>query len=393
MKNVFKVVFVIIGTLIGAGFASGQEMYIFFFSYGINGIYGIIISSSLMGLIIYKSFKLINKYNINNYKDFINIIFNFKSNNNLFKINNTKILNNENNKINNKINNKNKINKNKLNIINYENKIIKNKLFYNKKYFNLINIINIVINIFILITFFIMVAGFGAYFEQEFNLNNYIGSAILAIMCFLVFKNNIKGLVKINEYLIPFLIFLIVVIGLINLKGINFFELNYLKNINNSNWFISSILYCSYNSILLIPVLITLRNFIKNKKQIFIISIISSIIIILLSIILFLLLIKADVNIASLEMPIVYVVSKISIIFKYIYGFIIVSSIFTTSISLGISFLQNVSKNKKSYTQIAVIMCIIAVFISQLGFANLVNLLYPIFGYLGIIQILTMISK
>ena len=83
MKNVFKVVFVIIGTLIGAGFASGQEMYIFFFSYGINGIYGIIISSSLMGLIIYKSFKLINKYNINNYKDFINIIFNFKSNNNL----------------------------------------------------------------------------------------------------------------------------------------------------------------------------------------------------------------------------------------------------------------------------------------------------------------------
>ena len=69
------------------------------------------------------------------------------------------------------------------------------------------------------------------------------------------------------------------------------------------------------------------------------------------------------------------------------------SSIFTTSISLGISFLQNVSKNKKSYTQIAVIMCIIAVFISQLGFANLVNLLYPIFGYLGIIQILTMISK
>lgn len=31
MKNVLKVVFVIIGTLIGAGFASGQEVYLFFF--------------------------------------------------------------------------------------------------------------------------------------------------------------------------------------------------------------------------------------------------------------------------------------------------------------------------------------------------------------------------
>ena len=32
MVNSFPVVFVIIGTLIGAGFASGQEVYTFFFS-------------------------------------------------------------------------------------------------------------------------------------------------------------------------------------------------------------------------------------------------------------------------------------------------------------------------------------------------------------------------
>ena len=30
MKKVFKAVFVIIGTLVGAGFASGQEIYLFF---------------------------------------------------------------------------------------------------------------------------------------------------------------------------------------------------------------------------------------------------------------------------------------------------------------------------------------------------------------------------
>ena len=33
MKNILKVVFVVIGTLIGAGFASGQEIYIFFYQY------------------------------------------------------------------------------------------------------------------------------------------------------------------------------------------------------------------------------------------------------------------------------------------------------------------------------------------------------------------------
>ena len=51
--SILKVVFVIIGTLIGAGFASGQEIYTFFFSYGINGIFGIIVSGIIIGFTIY----------------------------------------------------------------------------------------------------------------------------------------------------------------------------------------------------------------------------------------------------------------------------------------------------------------------------------------------------
>ena len=75
-------------------------------------------------------------------------------------------------------------------------------------------------------------------------------------------------------------------------------------------------------------------------------------------------------------------------ILRYIYGVIILGSIFTTAISLGVSFLQNTAKNKKGYTQISIIMCITSVIISKFGFSNLVSLLYPIFGYLGLIQIL-----
>ena len=62
--NILKVVFVIIGTLIGAGFASGQEMYLFFYSYGIEGVIGILISSILMGIVIYKVLVKVRKNNI-----------------------------------------------------------------------------------------------------------------------------------------------------------------------------------------------------------------------------------------------------------------------------------------------------------------------------------------
>ena len=150
MKNVLKVVFVIIGTLIGAGFASGQEVYLFFFSYGMKGLIGILISSIIIGVVIYSTFNILNKYKINTYKDFLNILI----------PKNTKL------------------------------KIIA----------------NFIINIFILITFFIMIAGFGAYFEQEIGINRLVGSLILAIITFIVFMTSIKGVVKVNELIVPILI-------------------------------------------------------------------------------------------------------------------------------------------------------------------------------------------
>lgn len=333
MRDIFKVVFVIIGTMIGAGFASGQEMYLFFFSYGIEGLIGIFISSTIIGFVIYKILEIVNKYGINTYKDLLDILI--------------------------------------------------------QKNTKLKPIINMIINIFILITFFIMIAGFGAYFEQEMGMNRLIGSIILAVASFIIFMTSVKGFVKANELLVPILTVSLVVIGIINLKDIHVLELsNYMIKTNQSSFVLSAILYSSYNSILLIPVLLTLKNYIQNKKQILKVAISSTIIMIILSIIIFLLLVNVDVDITKLEMPAVYVVSNISKLLRYIYGFIILGSIFTTAISLGTSFLQNTKKNKKSYTQIAIIMCITSVLISKIGFSNLVSLLYPIFGYLGLIQIL-----
>ena len=47
-----KVIFVIIGTLIGAGFASGREIYLFFLQYGTRGKIGIILTGLITGIII-----------------------------------------------------------------------------------------------------------------------------------------------------------------------------------------------------------------------------------------------------------------------------------------------------------------------------------------------------
>ena len=330
------IIFSIIGALIGAGFASGQEMYLFFYRFGIYGILGLLLCSFLIGMVIYKTFLIIHNKNISNYQDFLNVIF------------------------------------------------YREKKQPKNKYLNLSYISNIIVNVFLLITFYIMISGFSAYFEQEFNIHRLIGAIFLAIICFVILLKDIEGVKKVNSIVVPILIGIILIISFMNIKTIDFSRISL---IHNYNWIIQSIVYCSYNMILVIPVLVGMKKYVKNKKQIKIISIVSGCIVFLLAISIFLWLTNVNVNFDSLEMPAVYVIDTKFPNFAWIYGIVILLSIFSTAISIGISFLKNIAKNKKSYPQFVAIMCISGVLISNIGFSNLVKMLFPVFGYLGIIQI------
>lgn len=316
----------------------GQEIYLFFYRFGINGIWGIIICNIIIALIIYKTLKIVNKKEIYSYKDFLNNIF--------------------------------------------ENKKI------------LAKITNIIINIFLCATFFIMISGFGTYLSQTFGINKILGSSILAIISYFIFLKNIEGITKINSIIIPALILMIIIIGIKNICNLDIHMIG--TNVNgtqNSFWVIQAILYASYNLILLIPVLINLKKFLKNENQIRFISICVGIVMCLMSILVFLLLANVDTNFSNLEMPIVYVIENKFKNFNFLYGMIILTAIFTTAISVGIAFLNNIYKNKKSFPQIAGTLCITSILVSPIGFSNLVNILFPLFGYLGIIEIYFILCK
>ena len=298
MIEVISITLVIIGALIGAGFASGQEIFSFFYIYGKNGIYGILIMSILIGIFIYKSLKIIYQKQVYNYNDFLNLF-----------IKNTKIR----------------------------------------------NVILWIVNVLLLVSFYIMVAGFGAYFEQEIGINRIIGSIVLNLLCVIVFFSNIKGVLKASNLIVPFLIFFIFFIGIKNIVQIRTIDFHQMKN----NWILSMIIYNSYNFILLI-----------------------------LSISIFFLLLNANIKeIENQEMPIVYIISNYFNKYKKIYAFIVLASIFTTAISVGIGFLQNISKNSNSYPQFVLFMCITSLLMSNIGFSKLLNFIYPVFGYIGILQI------
>ena len=332
MKEVLKSVFVIVGAVVGAGFASGQEIYSFFNIYNENGLIGIIISSILLGIIIYKVLK--------------------KSNESKLKI--------------------------------YDELLEKIKVPSTIK-----NILNIIVNIFLLISFYIMVAGFTAYFKQEFNIPRILTALAITSISYITFMKNIEGITKVSMWIVPILIIIIIIIGLQSNPLITIREIE-LENINiETNWILKAIEYTSYNSILLVPILTSLRKYSKSKEMK--ISIITALIFASLSITIYLALCKGG-NLLGIEIPMIKIANEYGSIFKYAYNLVIIFAIYTTMISEGYGFLNNCTKTKEQYKKIAKIICISAIFISNISFSFLINLTYPVFGILGIIQLIYLIK-
>ena len=318
----------------------GKEIYTFFGRYHIFGLLGIIISSSVLGLTINKTLKIIFENNINNYNDFIIKLF--------------------------------KGNK------------------YGKK---IINIINIIINIFLLATFYIMMAGLSSYFKQKYNISNYITSIVAAFICYIVLCKNTDGVIKISSICVPIIIIFITLIGgkyfqnsvykLTNLKVDSLSDENITVFIIFKS-IASAVLYSGYNSIILIPVVISLKKNIKvnNSK---IIGILISIFLIILGFFVFGILLIGNIQIMQLDMPIAFIIKKFESKYEFLYGVVLVISIFTSIISAELGFLKNCSKNKLQYKRYLKIICISSIFISNIGFSKLIDLLYPLFGIFGII--------
>lgn len=332
----FETIFVLIGTFVGAGFASGKEVFNFFTIYSFNGLISIFIFSILLFCLIYKCLNIKIKLKIKHYNDFIFYLE-------------------------------------------------KKYKVFNHKFFLLI------INIFLASSFYIMISALSSLFNYQFNVAKIITIIWCILFCFFIFhKKNIKFIYTINSILMPILILFIIFLCIFN---INFNNINInLNNINNnSNVFISifmGLLYFSYNSLLLIPIIFNLQ--INKNNNNFKTSLIFSSIIFFITFLINILLISFYNLIYNLELPILYIANSSIKIFSYLYFFIILSAIFTTMISSGYSYISNFSNNN---FKIKLIVFLLFSFVFCLfSFSDLINFFYPLFGLIGFIQIFVILA-
>ena len=333
-----KLASIYIGTVIGAGFASGQEIIYFFSVFGVKGIWGIMIATVLFSIIGAVVLNRVHNRKIKSYEDFIFPIFGKK----------------------------------------------------------LGKVIEIIITLFLLTGFCVMLAGSGAVFSQQFNLSYNIGIYTMSIATFLTFIFSVRGIAAVNTVLVPILLVGIVSIGSMVILKEGFSLSNYqgADITSTGNWVTSAFLYVSYNSISAIVIMTSLFTIIPNNKTAIKGGVFGGIGLgVLASFILIPTLIKYT-DIQGLEIPMIKIADIIGSQGGIVYSFVLWFSMFTTAVSNGYGCIKRLSYIFKIKPNImACMFCILTMPLAKIGFANLVSTLYPLFGYLGLFMIISIIGN
>lgn len=331
--KIFQIAFVFIGTIVGAGLASGKEITEFFTSYGITSFLGIIFCGVfyiLMGTIICK---IGIKYKLKSYSDVLMII----SPNLLGKVTGA------------------------------------------------------ITTIYLISSASIILAGSGALLNQFFGIPKIVGSLImLGIACIFLLRET-EGLIEINSFIVPSLLFTITLISILYFifcRDMLSFDFIFQFQPVKKGVTISTILYAGYNVLCCSGVLVPLSNEIKNSKSMIYGVALGALGLTLLSLLINMLLIINQPYIFKYEIPLLLVAQRFGNIIQALLLVIIWLEMFSTEVS----DVYSISKTLEQVFKIKFKKCIFIVLafalpISQIGFTNLISTLYPLFGILSLIFI------
>lgn len=231
--------------------------------------------------------------------------------------------------------------------------------------------------------FFIMLAACGVLAEETFEISPQYGIWLLAIVCFGVFSFDIKGLVAFNTVLVPLMVAGMVFVCFSSLFQPLpvFLDFNRIK----TNPIISSLCYVSYNTItagaVLVPLSVT-----ASKKQLLGASAISGGILGLLIFIVWFTMNTFFDHLMLSEMPLLDLAADKGKFTTFIYTLVLFMALCTTAVSQGFGILSKFKFAKTSHRIFsAAVLCLFAIPFAGFGFSSLVSNLYSAFGYVGLV--------
>ncbi len=318
-----------LGAVIGAGFASGQEIMQFFVYYGTRGAQGVMLGTFLFavcgGMLLY----IAHQQQTTNYQEIL-------------------------------------------------------KYLLGKK---LGNAIDFLLAIFLFLGIGTMLSASGAVFYEHMYLSKHLGILLAYLLIVIILITGKKGLIVSYNMIVPVKIVLLLMVAGYAAFCINGPQQDYDLALNPQSswsWIISSILYVAYNFALAMVVLTQYQS-VSNRRHGVVGAVWGGLLLGGMVIINYFALCKFLPMVANYQVPMLYVAGQVNLPAKYIYTLVLWLGIITTAIANAYGFAQRCSQ----FTGLGYKICLLlgmtlALPLAMQSFSSLVAKIYPIFGILGI---------
>ena len=321
---------VFIGTVVGAGFASGQEIMQFFTCFGKTGMMTLILSGVAFYTIAAAVMKTAAHYKTYNYKDFIY-------------------------------------------------RVAGNKFGFT---------FDILVTAFLLIGTSIMFSGSGALFQESLGLSKNWGIAIMALMTLIIILQSLTGILRVNSIIVPMLFSVIVAVLAATIINSDISSIGSKLSGNYQGGFVKPLIffvfYCCYNTFLSIGVLTAIPEKTTNLSVLKAGVFFGAMGLMLLSMMLNISLTLKSPQVFEYSIPMGYITSDFGNIIRNAVTFCVWCEIFSTAVSNAFSIAKRLSASRPmQYPQTCFITVICCLPLAFMEFKGLISFFYPLFGALS----------
>ncbi|MEW6622386.1 MAG: hypothetical protein AB1420_04545 [Bacillota bacterium] len=334
-KTIFQIAATYVGSIVGAGFASGQELLQFFVVFSAKGQIGILVAGIFFAILGYLIAKIVITYKILGYQLFLHNILGKK----------------------------------------------------------LGTIIDIWIGITTFLTISIMLAGCATVLYQYYSLNYLLGLLVSGMLMLFTLLKGEGGVLGINSLLIPMLIVITVVISIMSFfagTGEVFAADN--NSLIGRQWLKSTILYVAYNIVISLLILSSINSIKLNDGLMG--TILGGFVLGGIGLIMISAMLPHSPEILSVEMPMLFLADKVHKTAVWFYTPVLLMAMLTTAVANGYGLIARLKDIAvMSYPQLAVVLVIMSIPVALLGFGSLISHLYPVFGYIGLVLLCGILYK
>jgi len=325
--NAFGVAFLYVGTIMGAGFASGREVWQFFGCFGPQAIIGVAFVGVLFVLVGLMTALLSRNLQTN---DMGQIIVPGK----------------------------------------------------NQKLTKLVGYFMAGILFTVLIT---MSAAGGAFVYQQYMIPRPIGGLLIILLVVLTVLGGFQRIRGIFRWLIPLLIVVVVITGVALLVGpvpSMGMEIKIKPSPLAPNWPLAAILYVSYNILAVIPVVATASIHAKTTRHALMGAGMGGLTLGVIALLLVLVMQKDMAFSHSMDMPILALTQRVDPILNGVYGCMLFFAIYASATTNYYAVTTKMKEGPRKKWRI-LFMAIAGFLIGLVGFTNVVAYMFPVIGYLG----------